>query len=187
MEHGSGEVLLYQRDDGAPVIEVRFDAETVWLSQQQIADLFQSSRTNIAEHIKHTYEEGELNESTTCRNFRQVRTEGNISSAPGAVPDRRLTLDEAREVIRQDGAEFPAGVLYPVVKNHLLSNRNKRSAAALFVTFLALNGLLLGADGAPRITNNALAAITFMVAMSGLKEKDLVIALLIRMITEDAA
>lgn len=51
-------------------------ADTVWLSQQQIADLFQTSRTNIVEHIRHVYEDGELDEAATCRNFRLVRTEG---------------------------------------------------------------------------------------------------------------
>lgn len=58
-------------------IDVRFVDETVWLSQQQMAELFQSSRTNIVEHIQHIYEEGELDEASTCRNFRRVRTEGS--------------------------------------------------------------------------------------------------------------
>lgn len=71
-----GEVIFYRRDDGAPAVEVRLDADTVWLSQQQIADLFQTSRTNVVEHIRNVYEEGELDEVATCRNIRQVRTEG---------------------------------------------------------------------------------------------------------------
>ena len=56
---------------------MRFVDETVWLTQQQMAELFHSSRTNIVEHIQHIYDEGELDEISTCRNFRQVRTEGN--------------------------------------------------------------------------------------------------------------
>jgi hypothetical protein len=75
-EQPSGEIILYQRETGESVIEVRLDADTVWLSQQQIADLFQTSRTNVVEHIRHVYDEGELDEEATCRNFRQVRTEG---------------------------------------------------------------------------------------------------------------
>lgn len=73
----SGEVILYQREDGAPAIEVRLDADTVWLSQQQIAKLFQTTRTNIVKHIQHVYEEGELDEAATCEHFSQVRQEGN--------------------------------------------------------------------------------------------------------------
>ncbi len=72
-----GEILIYQSEDGLTNIEVKVQDETVWLTQQQMADLFQTSRTNIVEHIRHIYLEGELDENSTCRNFRQVRTEGN--------------------------------------------------------------------------------------------------------------
>lgn len=72
-----GEIVIYQTDDGDTKIDVRFVDETVWLTQQQMAELFQSSRTNIVEHIQHIYAEGELDEESTCRNFRQVRTEGS--------------------------------------------------------------------------------------------------------------
>lgn len=72
-----GEIVIYQTDDGDTKIDVRFVDETVWLTQQQMAELFQSSRTNIVEHIQHIYEEGELDENSTCRKFRQVRTEGS--------------------------------------------------------------------------------------------------------------
>lgn len=48
----SGEVILYQRDDGVPALEVRLDAETVWLSQQQISELFQTSRENVTMHLR---------------------------------------------------------------------------------------------------------------------------------------
>lgn len=71
-----GEVLIYQSEDGLTHIEVKMEDETVWLTQQQMAELFQTSRTNVVEHIQHIYEEGELDEDSTCRNFRQVRLEG---------------------------------------------------------------------------------------------------------------
>lgn len=72
-----GEIVIYQTDDGDTKIDVRFIDETVWLTQKQMAELFQSSRTNIVGHISHIYEEGELEEESTCRKFRQVRMEGN--------------------------------------------------------------------------------------------------------------
>ena len=72
-----GDIVIYQTEDGGTKIDVRFVDETVWLTQQQMAELFQSSRTNIVEHIQHIYEEGELDEASTCRKFRQVRTEGS--------------------------------------------------------------------------------------------------------------
>ena len=72
-----GDIVIYQTDDGDTKIDVRFVDETVWLTQQQMAELYQTSRTNVVEHIQHIYEEGELDELSTCRNFRQVRMEGN--------------------------------------------------------------------------------------------------------------
>ena len=72
----NGNIIIYQTEDGLTKINVKVENETVWLNQQQMAELFQSSRTNVVEHIKHIYEEGELSEEATCRKFRQVRMEG---------------------------------------------------------------------------------------------------------------
>ena len=70
-----GEIILYQ-PDGEVKLEVRLEEETVWLTQAQIVELFQSSKANISEHIKNIYEQGELDESSTVRDFRTVRQEG---------------------------------------------------------------------------------------------------------------
>ena len=314
-EQPNGEILLYNKADGTPFIEVRLEGETVWLSQQQIAELFGVARTTIVEHIHHVYEEGELEESATCRNSRQVRIEGTrkvsrdipfynldvilsvgyrvksatatrfriwaterlrdvlvkgysinqqrlnqigdvvrilgrsedtfvsgsadilasylpsldllhdydvgkITSAPASVPNWKLTLEEAREIIASVKKEFPdddlfgsergngleavigavyqgfagqdlyftveekaANLLYLVVKDHPLTDGNKRSAAALFITFLAKNEILKGSDGRARISNNALASLTLMVSMSNPKEKALMISLLTHMLS----
>jgi len=78
-----------------------------------------------------------------------------------------------------------ANLLYLVVKDHALSDGNKRSAAALFVTFLDRNELLLDNTGQPRFSNNALAALTLMVAMSDPSEKALMVALIEKMISPE--
>ncbi|WP_302026971.1 virulence RhuM family protein [Parabacteroides johnsonii] len=70
-----GEIILYQPDE-AVKLEVRLEDETVWLTQAQIVDLFQSSKANISEHIKNIYDQKELEESSTVRDFRTVRQEG---------------------------------------------------------------------------------------------------------------
>ena len=72
-----GDIVIYQSEDGETRIDVRFSDETVWLTQAQMEELFQSSHANIVEHIKNIYAEGELEEESTCRKFRQVRQEGN--------------------------------------------------------------------------------------------------------------
>lgn len=76
-DQSQGEIVIYQAEDGITKVECRFVDETVWLTQQQMAELFHTSRSNIVEHIGHIYEEGELDEVSTCRKFRQVRLEGN--------------------------------------------------------------------------------------------------------------
>lgn len=68
--------LIYQDDNGISNVTVRFEGEDVWLTQQQLAELFLSSRTNVVEHIQNIYQDKELEEAATCRNFRQVRIEG---------------------------------------------------------------------------------------------------------------
>ena len=72
-----GNIIIYNLDNGNTKIDVKIEDETVWLSQQQMAELFHTSRTNIIDHINNIYEEEELDKISTCRNFRQVRTEGN--------------------------------------------------------------------------------------------------------------
>lgn len=76
-----GEIIIYTSSDGKNKIDVKFVDDTVWLSQQQIADLFETSRTNVVGHIGNIYDEGELDKQSTCQEFRQVQKEGNRTIA----------------------------------------------------------------------------------------------------------
>lgn len=308
-------IELYSADGGSTSIEVRLNGETVWLTQQQIADLFETSRENITMHLKNIYSEGELVEQATRKEFLQVRQEGSrkvsrrvahynldaiisvgyrvksriatkfriwaterlraylvagyavneerlaqlgsivnvlsrandemvagvvdvlsvylpgitllrefdegdIASSATSVPNWTLTIEEARSVIARLAREFPAdrllgrergnqlesvvnaiyqgfgdvelyptveekaaNLLYFIVKDHPLADGNKPSAAALFIVFLERNALLLGREGRLRIDSNTLAAVTLLVALSDPAEKELMIALIIRMLT----
>lgn len=71
------EFLMYQTDDGRTQIEVKMEEETVWLTQVQMAELFQTTPQNITMHVKNIYEEAELDENSTCKESLQVRQEGN--------------------------------------------------------------------------------------------------------------
>ena len=75
-EDSKGQIIIYRSDNGTVQVDVLIEEDTVWLTQQQMAELFQTSRSNIVEHIGNIYEEGELDEKSTCREFRQVRLEG---------------------------------------------------------------------------------------------------------------
>jgi len=70
------EILIYQTEDGRTRIQVRLEDETVWLTQADMAQLFQTTSQNITLHLKNIYQEGELDESATCKDFLQVQSEG---------------------------------------------------------------------------------------------------------------
>lgn len=75
-EPAKGQFLLYQAENGELKIDVRFENESVWLTQQQIAHLFQTTVPNISMHLSNIYEEGELTPESTIKKFLTVRTEG---------------------------------------------------------------------------------------------------------------
>ena len=70
------ELILYQTEDNRTRIEVRLENETVWLTQAQIADLFQRERSVITKHIRNIFEEGELVEEAVCANYAQTAADG---------------------------------------------------------------------------------------------------------------
>lgn len=323
-----GEIVIYQTESGQPEIEVRLEDQTIWLTQNQIVELFQSSKANISEHIKSIYKSGELLQKATVRNFRTVRKEGSrqvtrdlehynldmvisigyrVNSIRGtqfriwantvlkdylvkgyAVNEKRLqeqsrqldelkktvkllenvtgskdlstdeasgllkvltdytyaldvldqydhqileisettrkelfqiTYDEAIKAIKGLHDKFggsslfgnekdesfqgslaaiyqtfggqdlypsieekAAHLLYFVIKNHSFSDGNKRIAAFLFVWFLEKNGILYKEGGSRRIADNALVALTLMIAESKPAEKDMMVKVVVNLI-----
>lgn len=69
-------VIIYTANDGKTKIDVKLEEETLWLTQAQMCELYQSSKSNISEHIKHIFEEGELNEESVVRKFRTTAADG---------------------------------------------------------------------------------------------------------------
>ncbi len=321
-------IVIYQTPDGKTQIDVRLENETVWLTQSQMAQLFRSSRTNVLEHIQHIYEDEELEEEATCRNFRQVRQEGKrmvnrtmtmynldmiisvgyrVNSKRGVkfrqwankiikeylikgyVINERIRkeqIDELRQLVQVVGRtisnqevpetvesqdllnvvvdysyaldtldnydyeqltidkttkeetfhatydnameeinrlrdkfggsalfgnekddsfkssigqiyqtfggeelypsveEKAAMLLYLVTKNHSFSDGNKRIAATLFLWFLNNNGILYRKDGSKRLADNALVALTLMIAESKTEEKDVMVKVVVNLINQ---
>lgn len=70
------EIIIYQTEDGYTKIDVKFEDETVWLTQAQLCELYQTSKSNISEHIKHIFEEEELDEESVVRKFRTTAADG---------------------------------------------------------------------------------------------------------------
>ena len=317
MNEFNNSIIIYQPHADQPAVDVRLEGETVWLSQRQMAELFDVDVRTISEHLSNVFSSGELEKEATIRKFRIVRREGtrnvtrsvehynldaiisvgyrvksatatqfriwatkrlreylvqgysinqqrleqlgqivevmaradnhlvagtgevlaaylpslqalrdydegtlSASESTGNAPVWQLTHAEAQAIIARARSEFPqdrlfglengdklksvvatiyqsfagqdlyqtteqkaANLLYLMVKDHPLVDGNKRSAAALFIEFLSRNNLLFSADGTPLVSNNALAAMTLMVAMSNPQEKDLMVALVERLIS----
>ena len=72
----NSEMIIYESNDGKPQISVRVENETVWLTQAQLVELFHSSKANVSEHIKHIFEEGELEQNSVVRKFRTTAADG---------------------------------------------------------------------------------------------------------------
>jgi hypothetical protein len=308
-------IELYRSASGEFELAVRTDTETVWVSADQLVELFGRDKSTISRHLRNVFDDGELDRGAVVADFattaadgktyqvahynldvvisvgyrvkspegvsfrrwatqvlrqyliegvalherrlaqlgsmvqvlsrssdeliasvakvvanylpglRILRAydEGEFAPSAGERPTWFLTYGGARAVIDAVGAAFPqdtlfggergdaldgivdaiyqefggvelyptvqekaANLLYLVVKDHPLTDGNKRSAAALFAHFLVRNRALDDAHGVQRISNNALAAITLMVAMSDPKEKDLMIALIVSMLSDDS-
>jgi prophage maintenance system killer protein len=322
----NNDILIYQADDGKTRLEVHLDHETVWLSQRQMAELFEKDTDTIGLHVRNLYKEGELDREATTEESSVVQDEGGrqvrrkvqyynldviisvgyrVKSQRGTqfrqwatkvlrdhlvkgytLHEQRLreeraklremqqtvdllartltsqelvteagqdvlrvigdyayalaTLDrydhgtlaiegttgEARHVIDYeegiglvkamkgefaglfgiekdqgfksalgtiyqtfDGKElYPsveekaANLLYFVVKNHAFSDGNKRIAAALFIYFLAANGILYRPDGSKRLADNALVALTLLIAESRPDEKETIVKVIVNLI-----
>lgn len=76
MEENKSQIIIYQTENGETKIDVRFQDETVWLTQKLMAELFQTTSQNITIHLKNIFEEGELEELATCKDFLHVQIEG---------------------------------------------------------------------------------------------------------------
>ena len=329
----TGEVVVYEGPDGAAHVEVIVGDDTVWLTQKQMADLFETSTDNVGLHIKNAYAEGELEEEATTEESSVVRSEGGrqvrrrvqhynldvvisvgyrvkskrgtqfriwatntlrdhlirgytlnekrlqdrgveleqavallsstlqnqqlvtdqgqavlevvqryarswrmlraydedqLSSAPDqtSAPIASLDIAAARDTIRTlrddmiargenlgmfgqergdalesvllnleqtwDGEPlYPtiesraAHLLYFVIKDHPLSDGNKRTGSLLFLDYLRRNMALLGSNGQPRFSDTALVALALLVAESQASHKDLVIRLILNLLAED--
>ncbi len=88
MEKNNTQILIYQSNDGSIKLDVHLEDETVWFTQEQIAQLFGKAKSTISEHIKNVFDEAELLRSSTVRKFRTVRLEGERKLNENAISCR---------------------------------------------------------------------------------------------------
>lgn len=191
-------ILLYPQAGGSDATEVRLEGDTVWLTQKQMAELFATTPENILMHLKNVYQEGELRESATAKDFLVVRQEGkrqvkrqlkhyNLDAiisvgyrvnSTQATHFRQWATRVLREHLTQGFSieERAAHLLYFVIKNHPFSDGNKRSGAFLFLLYLRQEGMRLTLD------ENGLTALTLLIAESDPKAKDLMVRLVMNLL-----
>ena len=87
MTNKNNEIIIYQSEDGQTQVNVRMENETVWLTQAQMAELFQKDRTAIGRHIANVFKEGELNPEEVCAKFAHTTEHGAIQ---GKTQTRKL-------------------------------------------------------------------------------------------------
>lgn len=117
------ELILYTTEDGITKVDVTFVDETVWLTQEQMADLFQKSKSTINEHIKNIYSDGELDESSTMRKF------GNseFSTKPTNYYNLDMIISVGYRVRSQRGVQFriwASGILKEYMRKSFLSSNS---------------------------------------------------------------
>ncbi len=98
-----GEILFFQTEDGRTRLEVRLQAETVWLSLNQLAELFQRDKSVVSKHVKNAFDEGELRPEATVAKFATVQTEGGRTVSPTALVQG---LWNYGDILRDDGLSF---------------------------------------------------------------------------------
>lgn len=203
-ESSKGQIILYKKG-----VEVRLEKETVWLTQKHMSELFNTERSVITKHIRNIFHTKELDRKSVCANFAHTAEDGKVYqtqfynldlviSVGYRVNSKRGTQFRiwATSVLRKhlvDGytinekrlkaAEHKyLELLYFVTKNHSFVDGNKRIAAALFICFLQRNGILLRKDGSQRIDNNALVALTLMIAASKPSEKEPMVKVILNLL-----
>jgi hypothetical protein len=179
---GGGEVVVYEAPDGEVRVDVRLEQETVSLSQEQTADLFDTSTDNVGLHLKNVYAEGELSEGATTEESSVVQTEGRRRV-------RRQVKHYNLDAILSVGYRVSTkrGTQFRIWATRTLRERLVRGvpAAAARREYLRRNGLLLRTDGNPRLADNAVVALSLLVAESEPAQKDLVIRLILNLLEDE--
>jgi len=129
----TGEILIYQNQEGNIKVDVRLEEETVWLTQAQICDLFQKSKATISEHISNVFAEGELIENAVVRKFRTTASDGKKYETNFYNLD--VIISVGYSVKSQQGTQFRIGATQRlreyIVKGFALNNDRFKSGNSM--------------------------------------------------------
>lgn len=110
MQENKSNILIYQTENGVAKIETRLLEETVWLSQAQMATLFEKGRVTITEHINNIFKEGKLNENSVSRKFRHttVQEKAYLNFNYGKFPEKLLSKMKSKNVNPDSSVFYPS-------------------------------------------------------------------------------
>jgi hypothetical protein len=194
------EIIIYTTPDGKETFEVNLKKDTVWLSQKQMAELFEKDVRTVNEHIGNIYKEKELIKNSTIRKFRIVQKEGNRQVErirSGYSLD--VIISVGYRVKSSRGTQFRIWATH-VLKEHLIKGytinekrlredraklKEFQKTVSLFLWFLNENGILYNEDGSKRLADNALVALTLLIAESKAEEKDTMVKVIVNLINQN--
>ena len=182
-------IVIYETADGVR-LDVKLERDTLWLTQKQIAELFQTERSVITKHLNNIFASGELDKES---NVQKMHIAGSDRSVAFHTLDAIISV--GYRVNSKRGTQFriwATSVLrdhllkgysvYFLIKDHPFVDGNKRIGAALFLWFLEKNEALYRPDGTKRIADAALVAMTLLIAESKPVEKEILTRVLINLI-----
>ena len=174
----NNEIIIYTTPDGKETFEVNLKKDTIWLSQKQMAELFEKNIRTVNEHIKNIFKEGELEENSVIRKFRITAADGKKYSTNMYNLD--VIISMGYRVKSQRGTQFRIWATH-VLKEHLIQGYT----ILLFLWFLNENGILYHEDGSKRLADNALVALTLLIAESKAEEKDTIVKVIVNLINQN--
>jgi hypothetical protein len=169
-----GEVVIYEDPERRMRVDVRLEQETVWLTQKQMAQLFQTERSVITKHLRNIFTSGELDKNSVCAFFAHTAEDGKTYRTQFYNLDAIISV--GYRVNSKRGTQFRIWATQ-VLREHLVRGYT--------VNARHKNRLVYAADGMRRISNETLVALTLLLAQSPTKDKEaltrLVVALLNRL------
>ena len=160
--------------------EVKLEGETVWLAQADISILFRTERSVITKHLRNIFNSKELDEKSNVQKMHIP-----FSDKPVKFYNLDAVISVGYRINSARATQFRIWATN-VLRGHLINGYtgNKRIAAVMFLWFLEGNGLLYKEDGTKRIADNALVALTLMIAESDPAERDIIVSLVVNLINK---
>lgn len=174
------EILIYRAKDGHIELDVSLAHETLWLSQQQMADLFGTKRQAITKHLKNIFNSQELNEDSVCSILEHTATDGKKYKTKFYNLDAVISV--GYRVNSSHATQFRIWATQVLkdhlIKDHPFSDGNKRIGCLIFLIYLKLQGIVI------KINDSGLVALALLIAEGNPSQKNITIRLIVNLLVD---